>query len=763
MSELKLPYDHKELPERLKMIKSESELKEFIASWYKENKDTVPDEQMVNGWIADYLADNPIDGVSEEDIQAAVDVYIKENPVTGVTSEDVENAVNTYLKEHPVSDGKDGVSPTVEVKENADGYTITITDANQEQTFDITNGKDGNPGQDGSPGQDGEPGEAGKDGVGITSIKKTSTSGLVDTYTITFTDGNTTTFTVTNGKDGEGGSGSIANPLTDMNIVTMGDSLTDTRVNGKWIAPFTRLANPKSINNYGRGNCTWTFKNDSEYNDTDISNQSLGNNVIWNQYNRLKKDIDNGDVEIPDLIIIMAGTNDVIQGKVLGTPSNVFLGELSNDITTLTTLSQSIRYTVNAIYDEYPNAKIILVTPPTLAGTSSNYLSLLEVRKCIKECAGFLGVDVVDTEKAGIMYHREVANQYFLMSDKVHLTDIGGEVIANCIYDGIISTPDIIAKVLYDVSNPVITIEKIGIESITLSGNSTVSESNTITIGYTFSPNNSNNYNLVWSSEDTDVATVLNGKVTGISAGNTTIILTDTVSGVSASKDIEVTELTGTIYSVTNNLTNVTTSNSDTNIAENSTYSATLTPDNGCSVESVTVTMGGVDVTSSVYSNGTILIPTVTGNIVIAVVATSNSALSGTIFYGSKLSDVGLNDVSSALPYIVMYYVYRGEGAFDNDSEAGQYKILMFSDTTITHNGNTSVFTQIKPTPTYELYYAKDGDTEFKKATSNTLINEVFGKIMYVDNIVYSSYDVMKYGDTTTIFHAKNYNQSDYE
>ena len=37
---------------------------------------------------------------------------------------------------------------------------------------------------------------------GISSIAKTGTSGLVDTYTITYTDGSTSTFTVTNGADG---------------------------------------------------------------------------------------------------------------------------------------------------------------------------------------------------------------------------------------------------------------------------------------------------------------------------------------------------------------------------------------------------------------------------------------------------------------------------------------------------------------------------------------------------------------------------------
>lgn len=41
----------------------------------------------------------------------------------------------------------------------------------------------------------------GQEGQSIKAIKKTSTSGLVDTYTITLTDGTTSTFTVTNGKE----------------------------------------------------------------------------------------------------------------------------------------------------------------------------------------------------------------------------------------------------------------------------------------------------------------------------------------------------------------------------------------------------------------------------------------------------------------------------------------------------------------------------------------------------------------------------------
>lgn len=46
----------------------------------------------------------------------------------------------------------------------------------------------------------GEKGEPGKDGIGILNIEKTSTDGLVDTYTITYSDYSTSTFNVTNGK-----------------------------------------------------------------------------------------------------------------------------------------------------------------------------------------------------------------------------------------------------------------------------------------------------------------------------------------------------------------------------------------------------------------------------------------------------------------------------------------------------------------------------------------------------------------------------------
>lgn len=48
-------------------------------------------------------------------------------------------------------------------------------------------------------------GARGLPGRGIVSVEKTGSVGLVDTYTIYYTDGTTSTFEITNGKGGEGG------------------------------------------------------------------------------------------------------------------------------------------------------------------------------------------------------------------------------------------------------------------------------------------------------------------------------------------------------------------------------------------------------------------------------------------------------------------------------------------------------------------------------------------------------------------------------
>ena len=86
-------------------------------------------------------------------------------------------------------------------------------------------------------------------------------------------------------------------------------------------------------------------------------------------------------------------------------------------------------------------------------------------------------------------------------------------------------------------------------------------------------------------------------------------------------------------YTISNSLSNATTSNNATLINANTSYSTTITPNNGYTLSTVRVTMGGTDITSSVYSNGVITIASVTGNIVITATAESSNLVDSTGAY----------------------------------------------------------------------------------------------------------------------------------
>ena len=77
-------------------------------------------------------------------------------------------------------------------------------------------------------------------------------------------------------------------------------------------------------------------------------------------------------------------------------------------------------------------------------------------------------------------------------------------------------------------------------------------------------------------------------------------------------------------YSITNTLTNVTTSNDAVAAEDGTAYSATITAADGYTMSSVTVKMGGTDITSTAYNSdtGVVSIAAVTGDVVITAKAT---------------------------------------------------------------------------------------------------------------------------------------------
>lgn len=155
-------------------------------------------------------------------------------------------------------DGKDGESPTITISD--DGYwVINGVKSNVKAT-----------------GQKGEEGQKGKDGVSIQNIEKTSTSGSVDTYTITYSDGSTSTFKVSNGVDGNQG---IQGEKGDT-----GDKGDSGEPGTKWI--------------YDQGNPIDLNKTSNEgdfYFDTDNGNVFTYTNSTWNYVTNFRYKIDHNN------------------------------------------------------------------------------------------------------------------------------------------------------------------------------------------------------------------------------------------------------------------------------------------------------------------------------------------------------------------------------------------------------------------------------------------------------------------------------------
>lgn len=107
--------------------------------------------------------------------------------------------------------------------------------------------------------------------------------------------------------------------------------------------------------------------------------------------------------------------------------------------------------------------------------------------------------------------------------------------------------------------------------------------------------------------------------------------------GYGANTDRSIAYSDAVMYTVTLNLTNVICSNNELAAVENSPYNTTLTVADGYKMKDITVTMGGVDITSYVYVDGVIDISEVTGNIVI--IATAEEILKYTnLFDKSQLA-----------------------------------------------------------------------------------------------------------------------------
>lgn len=587
---LVLPYDHTQLPALLASIKNETELRTFILE-YAEAKGTSLTENQVNTLIANYITENNIGSGNSQS-------------GTGLTPEQAQKLAMILTS----GDGTKYLGD--------DGAYHNIPSGNTGTSIDDT----------------------------TTSQSSTWSSSKIASEIDNKTVSQSQINSAVNSYLTENPPSGVTNALSEMNIAVLGDSISDVESDengyGMWIDKFRSLASPKSFTDYAVGGAVWTFSSNTQSVSTRSEmTASNANNCIGNQFNRLKASVDNNTIATPDLIFILAGSNDAFQNKTVGTPSTVFETDTaqSSDITTLTNLCASVRYVVDKINAEYPNARIVLMTPIAFGGHASEFARLTPIRSAIQECAEYLGIYCIDGAKTGITFHREHLGRKYLISDLAHLTKLGGDLVGKFIFDELSNLPFIMTKSLYGASDD-IEVEATGISindvasNLLIKGQHPIFTVSMLPITANVSRNRTDiSSNVTFTSSNTSICMFPGQQSLGMGyanlngTGTVTITARDSVTGFTATKEVTIANSAVNSYTVTNNLTNVSNSNNASTANENSSYSATITANTGYTLDSVTVTMGGTDITNTAYSNGTISIASVTGNIVITASATQSS------------------------------------------------------------------------------------------------------------------------------------------
>jgi hypothetical protein len=162
------------------MIKGNIEEEENATLWTKTETEVSPYKWV---YLADFSGASGITGATPN-IQIGNVTEGNEPSVTRRAGSSNENPILDFVLKTGATGATgatgNGISSVSKTSTSGltDTYTIAYTNGNN-TTFDVNNGK------------------------GISNIAKTSTSGLVDTYTITYNDNSTSTFEITNGEDGE--------------------------------------------------------------------------------------------------------------------------------------------------------------------------------------------------------------------------------------------------------------------------------------------------------------------------------------------------------------------------------------------------------------------------------------------------------------------------------------------------------------------------------------------------------------------------------
>lgn len=279
-------------------------------------------------------------------------------------------------------------------------------------------------------------------------------------------------------------------------------------------------------------------------------------------------------VSAADYVIVLAGHNDA--NPDLNGGSAVPIGENTDEINT--TFKGALNLLIDKLYTKYPTAKLLFLTPFNRRGIEEPYV------EAMKEICGIWCVPCFDNyHSGGICFQNAAQAAKYELSATLHLNEAGQERVSY-LYESLLinELPISYSLDMNTEENIEITIDD---ELNSVSGNPV--------------------QNKVITAELAQVEEMLQ---TYISQLEERIALLE--SGTSA-----------TMYTITYNLTDVKSRSVLKTIIEGTQYTTKLSAEEGYTMGTVTVTMGGNDITSTVYGDGVVDILEVNGDIVITATA----------------------------------------------------------------------------------------------------------------------------------------------
>lgn len=230
--------------------------------------------------------------------------------------------------------------------------------------------------------------------------------------------------------------------LSGADIAILGDSMSwiggeDCQNPKGWTYHFKKAIQPRSITLYARSGATWTNDSATTVNPDAYSEVLDDDNVIYNQAERLRRDLKNKKIRKPDMVIIYAGANDAWfenrrPGCLEESVEPLKNIKVKDNPARHTSLQESIALVVGNLREILPKADILLVTPVELSKVTPEKVT--EISEFIEKSGNELGCRVLRADRNVNIRHDMEKQQFTFTTDGVHTNPAGARLISDFIF-----------------------------------------------------------------------------------------------------------------------------------------------------------------------------------------------------------------------------------------------------------------------------------------------------------------------------------------